>query len=159
MFMYSLSGNDIKIRDATELDVAAIYAVDHEAAEEGIRRQHIREWIDAGRAIVALIDGVVVGYAALEYTFFSNGFISMLMVDGASRRQGGATALVKYLEERCETDKLFTSTNESNKPMQGLIQSMSYEPSGTVFNLDEGDPELFYLKRLATLSVRRESPV
>ena len=32
--------------------------------------------------------------------------------------------------------------------MQRLMQSMSYEPSGTVYNLDEGDPELFYVKRL-----------
>ena len=72
----------------------------------------------------------------------------MLMVDGASRRRGVATALVKRPGELCETDKLFASTNESNKPVQGLMQSMSYEPSGTVRNLDEGDPEQFYVKRL-----------
>jgi len=142
----------MKIRYATESDVAAMYAVDHTAAEEGSRRQHIRNWVDAGRAIVALIDEVVVGYAALEYTFFSNGFISMLIVDTASRRKGVATALVKHLEKRCKTDKLFTSTNESNKPMQELMQSMSYEPSGTVYNLDEGDPELFYVKKLKELA-------
>ncbi len=144
-----VSGNDMRIRDATESDLAAMYAVDPMAVEEGGRRQHIREWVDAGRAIVALIDEVVVGYAVLEYTFFSNGFISMLMVDKASRRKGVAAALIKHLEEMCKTDKLFTSTNESNKPMQGLMQSMSYDPSGTVYNLDEGDPELFYVKRLA----------
>jgi GNAT superfamily N-acetyltransferase len=125
-----------------------MYAVDPMATEEGNRRQHIREWIDGGRAIVALIDEVVVGYAVMEYTFFSNGFISMLMVDRAGRRKGVAAALVKHLEQMCKTDKLFTSTNESNKPMQGLMQRMSYEPSGTVYNLDEGDPELFYVKRL-----------
>lgn len=125
-----------------------MYAVDRMATDEGSHRQHIREWVDAGQAIVALINEVVVGYAVLEYTFFSNGFISMLMVDVISRRQGVATALVKHLEEMCKTDKVFTSTNESNKPMQGLMQSMSYEPSGTVYNLDEGDPELFYVKRL-----------
>lgn len=138
----------MKIRGATESDVAAMYAVDRTAIEERSRRQHIREWVKARQAIVALIDEVVVGYAALEYTFFSNGFISMLMVDGASRRQGVATALVKHLEEACVTNKLFTSTNESNKLMQRLMHSMSYEPSGTVYNLDKGDPELFYVKKL-----------
>ncbi len=138
----------MKIRDATESDVVAMYGVDPMAAQEGSRRQHIREWVDTGRAVVALIDYVVVGYAVLEYSFFSNGFISMLMVDKASRRKGVATALIKCLEGTCETDKLFTSTNESNRPMQGLMQSMSYEPSGSVYNLDEGDPELFYVKRL-----------
>ena len=138
----------MKIRDATESDVAAMYAVDRLADKEGSRRQHIREWVDERQAIVALVDEVVVGYAALEYTFFSNGFVSMLIVNEASRRQGVATALIKHLEEVCMTDKLFTSTNESNKSMQSLMHSMSYEPSGTVYNLDEGDPELFYVKRL-----------
>lgn len=146
--MCFISGNEVKIRDATEYDVATMYMVDHEAAEDETRRQHIRDWVDARRAIVALIDEVVVGYAALEYTFFSNGFISMLMVNGACRRKGVGTALVKYLEDACETNKLFTSTNQSNKPMQGLMQSMSYESSGVVYNLDEGDPELFYVKRI-----------
>ncbi|MEM7736690.1 MAG: GNAT family N-acetyltransferase [Deinococcota bacterium] len=138
----------MKIRDATESDLAAIYTIDLIAAEDTSHKQHIREWVDAGQAIVALINDVVVGYAVLEYTFFSNGFMSMLIVDKASRRQGVAAALIKHLEEICKTDKLFTSTNESNKPMQGLMQNMSYEPSGTVYNLDEGDPELFYVKRL-----------
>ena len=138
--------NDMKIWDAIESDVSAIYTADNMATEEGSRRQHIRNWVNQGQAVVALIDNVVVGYAALEYTFFSNGFISMLMVDRTSRRKGVATALVKRLEKRCETDKLFTSTNESNKPMQRLMQSMSYETSGTAYNLDEGDPELFYVK-------------
>ena len=138
----------MKIRDAMKSDVAGMYRVDHMADQEGNRRQHIREWVEAEQAIVAVIDDVVVGYAALEYTFFSQGFITMLMVDKGYRRKGVGTALITRLEETCETDKLFTSTNESNKPMQALMQSMCYEPSGTVYNLDEGDPELFYVKRL-----------
>ncbi len=71
----------------------------------------------------------------------------MLMVRKGSRRKGVATALVKRLEERSKTEKLLTSTNESNKPMQALMKSMSYEPSGVVYNLDDGYPELFYVKR------------
>lgn len=138
----------MKIRDATSSDVPAMYAVDHMAAEEGSRRQHIRDWVNAGHAIVAVIENTVVGYSALEYTFFDCGFIAMLMVRKESRRMGVATALVTRLEELCETDKLFTSTNESNKPMQALMKNMLYEPSGTVYNLDEGDPELIYVKRL-----------
>jgi GNAT superfamily N-acetyltransferase len=72
----------------------------------------------------------------------------MLMVEEKYKRKGVATALVSFLEERCKTDKIFTSTNKSNTPMQALLYSMSYEHSGTVYNLDEGDPELFYVKRL-----------
>ncbi len=138
----------MKIRDATLSDMSAMYAIDHMATEEGNRRQQIREWLFEGNAVVAVIDDVVVGYAILEYTFFGQGFISMLIVEKESRRKGVATTLVTHLEERCEIDKLFTSTNESNKPMQAFMQTMSYEPSGTVYNLDDGDPELFYVKRL-----------
>lgn len=137
----------MKIRDATSSDVSAMYAIDHMAAEEGSRRQHIRGWVNAGQAMVAVIDDTVVGYSALEYTFFGCGFIAMLMVRKESRRKGVATALVTRLEELCKTEKIFTSTNESNKPMRALMKNMSYEPSGVVYNLDDGDPELFYVKR------------
>ena len=136
------------IRDATEYDIDGIIAIDHIAAIEETRRQHIREWARRGCAIIALIGERVVGYAVLEYTFFSCGFISMLIVQEAYRRKGIATALVKRLEETCNTVKLFTSTNESNAPMQAFMASMSYEPSGVVHNLDDGYPELFYFKRL-----------
>lgn len=112
----------------------AIYAVDHMAAEEGSRRQHLREWVAAGQAIVAVVDDVVAGYAALDYTFFGCGFIAVLMVKPESRRKGVATALVAQLEGCCQTEKLFTSTNESNKSMQAFMQAMSFEPSGTVYN-------------------------
>ena len=136
------------IRDATEHDINEIIAIDRIAATEETRRQHIQEWVRRGCAIIVLIDERVVGYAILEYTFFSYGFISMLIVQEAYRRRGIASALVKRLEETCNTAKLFTSTNESNAPMQAFMASMSYEPSGIVHNLDEGDPELFYFKRV-----------
>ena len=123
-------------------------AVDPMATEEGNRRQHMRTWLSEGHVVVAEMDEVVVGYAVLDHSFFGHGFISMLMVEKESRRKGVATMLVARLEERCKTGKLFTSTNQSNRPMQALMKSMSYEPSGTVYNLDDGDPELFYVKRL-----------
>ena len=138
----------MQIRDATPSDVAAMYAADHMATEEGRRRQQIRDWVSGGKALVAVIDDVVVGYAVLDYSFFDQGFISMLMVRKESRRQGIATALIGHLEGRCKTAKLFTSTNESNEPMRALLQTMSYEPSGVVHNLDDGDPELFFVKRV-----------
>ncbi len=136
------------IRDATEHEIDEIVAVDHVAVTDETRRQHIREWVRSGCAIIALIDERIVGYAVLEYTFFSCGFISMLIVKEACRRKGIATALVKRLEETCNTAKLFTSTNESNASMRAFMAKMSYEPSGIVHNLDDGDPELFYFKRV-----------
>lgn len=138
----------MKIRNATENDIDEIIAIDRIATTEETRHQHIRAWVRRGCATIVLIDERIVGYAVLEYTFFSHGFISMLIVQEAYRRKGIASELVKRLEETCNTAKIFTSTNESNIPMQAFMASMSYEPSGIVYNLDEGDPELFYFKRV-----------
>lgn len=138
----------MKIRKATESDIAAIISVDHVAAHDENRKRHICEWVLGDSTILAVVDDAVVGYAVLEYTFFSQGFISMLIVAETSRRKGVGTALVSHLEKICKTTKLFTSTNKSNKSMQALMHSMSYEPSGIVHNLDKGDPELFYFKKL-----------
>ena len=45
--------------------------------------------------------------------------------------------------------KLFTSTNRSNAPMQSLLAKLGYRPSGVIENLDEGDPELVYMKHVS----------
>lgn len=138
----------MKIKRATESDIKAILSIDPVAANDENRLQHIYKWVSEGSAIIAQNDQAIVGYAVLEYTFFSLGFITMLIVAKASRRRGVGRALISFLEKKCKTGKLFTSTNESNKPMQALMEKMSYEPSGVVYNLDYGDPELFYFKKL-----------
>ena len=140
----------MKIRDAIPSDLPAMISIDPYAKAEGKEKrcQQIHQWVTEGDAIVAMIDDLVAGYAVMDYHFFGFGFISMLIVEDKHKRQGVATALIKALEERCETEKIFTSTNESNVPMQALLHRMSYEPSGTVYNLDDGDPELFFVKRM-----------
>ena len=46
-------------------------------------------------------------------------------------------------------EKLFTSTNESNAPMQALCDTTWLSSkSGWIDNLDDGDPEIIYFKRL-----------
>ena len=52
------------------------------------------------------------------------------------------------MESLCRTPKLFTSTNLSNLPMQSLLAKLEYQLSGVIHNLDEGDPEIVYFKRL-----------
>ena len=88
----------------------------------------------------------MLGYAVLEYTFFEQGFISMLYVRADHRRSGVGTALLSHLESVCRTRKLFTSTNLSNLPMQALLARLGYRLSGVIHDLDEGDPELVYIK-------------
>ncbi|MDA1297732.1 MAG: GNAT family N-acetyltransferase [Chloroflexi bacterium] len=40
------------------------------------------------------------------------------------RRQGIGTALLLKAREICKTRRLWTSTNESNLPMRGLLEAM-----------------------------------
>ena len=94
--------------------------------------------------------GAVVAYAVLEYSFYGNAFVSMLCVHPERRRKGIGAKLMRHIESLCRTDKLFTSTNESNQPMRKLLEKLGYQPSGRIENLDEGDPEMVYFKRLKT---------
>ncbi len=94
------------------------------------------------------IDTQVLGYGVLEYTFFENGFVSMLYVHPNYRKRSVGIRLMQHLEAMCRTSKLFTSTNLSNLPMQSLLAKLGYRLSGVIHNLDEGDPELVYVKYL-----------
>ena len=136
------------IRKAVESDIPKIIAIDHVAAAEEERKQHIKKWVAEENAVVATDEEKVVGYAVLEHTFFFQGFIAMLIVKASMRREGIGTALISYLESQCKTSKIFSSTNKSNRPMQALLAKLSYQQSGIVYNLDKIDPELIYFKRL-----------
>ena len=137
----------MEIRQAEEKDITAICSFDH-LAQIVERRRFIQNSVRSGTASVAVLDGQVVGYAVLEYSFFAQGFMAMLYIHPEHRRKGIGSEIVRYVESICKTEKLFTSTNESNLLMQALMAKLRYIPSGIINNLDEGDPELVYFKRL-----------
>lgn len=136
----------ISMRPAMAADVPLLCELDRVARGEHQRRQTIQQAVEAGHCTVAEKAGRVVGYAILEYTFYSYGFVSLLYVDAAWRRQGVGTALLAHLEAVCRTPKLFTSTNLSNLPMQDLLARRQFILSGVIHHLDEDDPELVYVK-------------
>jgi ribosomal protein S18 acetylase RimI-like enzyme len=90
----------------------------------------------------------ILGFTVLDYSFYGNGFVSLLVVRPDFRRQGVASELLKHMESICTTGKLYTSTNESNMPMQALLEKLGYLPSGIIYGLDKGDPELVFHKIL-----------
>ena len=135
------------IRPAITPDVESIIAFDHVAQSEPSRVGFIEQSIKAGQCYVIECDERVVAYAVLEYSFYECGFISMLYVHPEFRRRGFGSKLMKYLERSCKTEKLFTSTNNSNKNMQALLENIGYQRSGIIENLDEGDPEIIYFKQ------------
>jgi ribosomal protein S18 acetylase RimI-like enzyme len=87
----------------------------------------------------------VAGYCATERAFFDHWFVMMLIVAEGARGQGIGSKLLLDAQRRCETAKLFTSTNLSNHPMQRLLAGLSWRSVGIIYGLDEGDPELVFL--------------
>jgi GNAT superfamily N-acetyltransferase len=137
------------IRPADAADIEELVALDHAARASSERRAFIGRSISHGACQVGTLDGRPVGYIILEYTFFENGFISLLYVAEGSRRRGIGAALIRHVERTCRTPKLFTSANASNAPMRRLLLGLGFQPSGVVENLDENDPELLFFKRLS----------
>jgi len=138
----------ISIRLAVESDIDALCSLDSIAREENERREFIRREVASGTCSVAVADEEIIGYGILNYTFYHTGCIETVYIHTEHRRRGAGAALLRHMELLCQTSKLFTSTNLSNLHMQALLAKLDYELSGIIHNLDEGDPEIVYFKRL-----------
>ena len=137
----------LSIQVATLDNVDAICMLDQIAQQEITHEEFVSRAVVSGSCYIA-VDEQIKGYAVLEYSFFETGFISMVYVRPDVRQQGIGTSLLSHLEKICKTGKLFTSTNLSNQPMQSMLARLGFRLSGIVHDLDEGDPELIYVKFL-----------
>lgn len=89
-----------------------------------------------------------IAYGVLNRNFFQRWFIEMLYVVPESRRQGRGVELLGYLEAQTRgASEVWTSANRSNRPMRRLLTKRGFVLSGRVSGLDEGDPELIFVKR------------
>ncbi|MFF2612162.1 GNAT family N-acetyltransferase [Kitasatospora sp. NPDC058046] len=141
---------DFVVRRGTDADADGLTGIDSVALEgDGERAASIRRWCRQapGPVLVAEDASGLLGYCVTEYTFFEQGFVTMLMVSPAARGRGVGRRLLDAAAASCETPKLFTSTNVSNQPMRRLLHRAGWQPVGLVQGLDEGDPELFHLYR------------
>ncbi|MEV6261376.1 GNAT family N-acetyltransferase [Streptomyces sp. NPDC051784] len=136
----------VTVRVAGEGRADALGDLDPVAAERGSgRRESIRRWCAVGSVLVAEDVSGPLGYCVVEYTFFEQGFVPMVMVAPGARGRGVGRLLLDAAATACTTPKLFTSTNLSNQPMHRLLLRAGWSPAGLVHGLDEGDPEVFYL--------------
>lgn len=138
----------VTIRRAVTTDREHILRLDSRTESDPGRGSLIESAIDRAECLVALSDGIPVGYGVMNYSFLNRGFVFLVYVHAAHRRKGVGTGLFDEFERRCRTDRIFTSTNLSNLAMQGFLSSRGYVLSGIVHHLDPGDPEVFYSKEL-----------
>ena len=138
----------VTIRLAVGSDLERLVELDPLSATDPKRVPFIEHAVNSHICYVAGSEGRLVGYGVLSHAFYQYGFVEMLYIHPDFRRRRLGTTLMKYLEDHCRTEKLFTSTNRSNTPAQALFSSMGFAPSGEIANLDEGDPEMVYFKRL-----------
>ena len=138
--------DEIVTRAAGHGDVDAMLACDAYAQAHASRGEAVRTAVGQGHCQVAIRAGQVVGYELTHGDFFGHNFVSLVVVAPAQQRRGVGLRLLAAAAEACQTEKLFTSTNQSNGAAQRLFASAGFMRSGQIDHLDEGDPELVYMK-------------
>ena len=140
----------ILVEKANEQELEAICALDAMVTGDPSRKDFLANAVRASQCLVARTGDTMVGFGVLDQSFGlfnGQGFISLLITHPDHRRRGVATALIHHIESICPTEKLFTSTNESNVIAQQVYESLGFVRSGYIENLAEGDPEIVYFKR------------
>jgi GNAT superfamily N-acetyltransferase len=138
----------VTIRPAVLTDLEHISRMDAQARVDQSRRAAIEGGICRGECLLALHGATPIGYGVMNHEFFDHGFVWLIYVEESHRRRHIATCLFGEFERRCKTNRIFTSANLSNLAMQALLTARGYTLSGIVQDLDPGDPEIFYSKRL-----------
>ncbi|PGS46820.1 GNAT family N-acetyltransferase [Bacillus sp. AFS041924] len=135
----------MEISRAVMNDFESIVSLDSQIIGSRIRESQIKSSIEENRCIVCKVNEKVKGFLIYHNYFYSYLFIDLIIVSPDMRRLGIAKNLMIYIENLAEK-KLFSSTNKSNIPMQKLFQALGYIESGLINHLDEGDPEVVFVK-------------
>ena len=140
------------VERATEDDLADVLAVDAAHMRDTLtgtaRIDYLQNAVQKRQCYIVRESQDVIGFAILTRNFFSHYFVDLLVVHPDQRRKGAASALIRHIEALLAGEKLFTSTNQSNAPMQALCEKLGFSKSGWIDNLDEGDPEIIYFKQV-----------
>jgi GNAT superfamily N-acetyltransferase len=140
----------LTIRPAVAADLAALQALEvpitAPARQDAILAQSVAE----GGALIACEDAACAGFATWDRGFVDRPFVRLLAVAPAFRRRGVARALLLAVEAAARpAGELFVSTEQINVPMQNLLASLGYQPSGSVDHVNApGNLELVYYKPL-----------
>jgi RimJ/RimL family protein N-acetyltransferase len=140
----------IRLKKATIDDQALVIAFDHDLDQkehvELKRGEKIAKAISNGECLLILADNQAVGFVIFDYRFFDLGWIELMVIEEKQRGKGIGVQVLALICEQSKTNKVFTSTNRSNFPMQQALAKAGFAFAGEITGLDEGDPELFYVK-------------
>jgi len=139
----------IRIRKATVADAPELKAIDTIAQLNTKRAAEIDKWVSRDKVLVAAADDRLVGYSVFNHEFFGQSQVAMLMIAESLRGQRIGQSLLKATEDFADGPKVFVTTNQSNDRMQRLLTKSGYRVCGYIDELDPGDPELVYFKRIA----------
>jgi GNAT superfamily N-acetyltransferase len=134
------------IRSLGREDLGLLPRIDPRLEADAPLRGRLANLVGDGLSWVAEAEGAPLGFAIVTRHFFNYPFVDLIHVHAARRREGVARALMEHCEAAHASDRIFTSTNESNDPMRTLLARIGWRACGHVDALDEGDPELFFVK-------------
>ena len=138
------------IRRAETGDLHVLCTFDHIARTDPRRREFIEHAVLEERAWVIQVSETIAGYAVERHDFFGYSFLDMVYIENGCRGRGLGPELIRFMEGRSRTASFFTSTNRSNRHMRHVLEKLGYRRSGIIRNLDPGDPELIFHRRVET---------
>jgi len=141
----------VQVREAAPEDLPAMAAIDDALVEDSQRWYEVADLLTRGGCLLAedLVDAIpsAIGYVAVApRQFFGRDLIALLVVAERCRRRGVGTQLLRAATRRATSEAVFTSTNESNRPMLELLKADGWTVSGRLEGLDDGDPEMVFYR-------------
>ena len=150
----------LRVEQARFHHLAALIEINKAVAPKWHRNKLLKAALKEKRALIAFMGRIPAGFLIWTKDFYSHHFIDLVLVHPQMRRKGVAQAMIKTMEAICPGNKLFSSTNRSNKAMQEVFRQTGFVKSGFISNLDKGNPEWIYYKKVAPKpeSVPRKKP-
>jgi ribosomal protein S18 acetylase RimI-like enzyme len=140
---------DMTINTASLFELQDLLSVDTVAVHDSSRKDSIAHWLRHDTVLAASVQNQPIGYIVLNQGFFHHAQVEMLMVASGFRGKGVGQRLLQEVEAVAHSPKLFITTNQSNDRMQRLLIRSGYRICGFIEELDPGDPELVFFKKLA----------
>lgn len=138
------------VRRATDDDLQRVLELDETTPVGHPRRAMLTSRIHQGNVLIFEQRSLVLAYAVLvPRSFFGRDFVELIAVSVHERRRGIGGLLLTTAVALSSTDRIFTSTNETNSAMLGALARHGWQLSGRLEGIDEGDPELVFYKDAA----------